>query len=87
MWVGDDIPTAREETGCFLWAVQHPSCLGVQADKLAIEVVDKLAIEVTNVQTGVWERRDGRRSESRVWRFVDVDNLVTCDVYEQPLSL
>jgi len=49
--------------------------------------VDMLAIEVANVQTGVWERRDGRWSESRAWRFVDVDDLITCDVYAQPLSL
>ena len=51
--------------------------------------VDVLAIEVAgkNVQAGVWERRDGRRSESRAWRFVDVDDLLSCDVYAQPLSL
>ena len=49
--------------------------------------VDMLAVEVTNMQTGVWERRDGRWSESRAWRFVDVDDLVSCDVYAQPLSL
>jgi len=46
-----------------------------------------LAIEVANVQIGVWERLDGRWSESRAWRFVDVDDLVTCDVHAQPLSL
>jgi len=39
--------------------------------------VDKLAIEVANVRTGVWERRDGRWSKSRRWMFVDVDDLVT----------
>jgi len=66
-------------------------CPGVQA--LAVRgccvgtPVDMLAIEVANVQTGVWERRDGRMSESRAWRFVDVDDLVICDVYTQPLSL
>ena len=49
--------------------------------------VDVLAIEVANVQVGVWERRDGRWSELRMWRFVDVDDLVSCDVYAQPLSL
>jgi len=46
-----------------------------------------LAVEVTNIQTGVWERRDGRWCESRVWRFVDVNDLVSCDVYSQPQSL
>ena len=39
--------------------------------------VDVLAIEVASVQGGVWERRDGRWSESRAWRFVDVDDLVS----------
>jgi len=39
--------------------------------------VDMLAIEVANVQTVVWERRDGRRNKSRAWRFVDVNDLVT----------
>jgi len=48
--------------------------------------VDMLAVEVANVQTGVWERRDGRWCESRAWRFVDADDLVSCDVYTQPLS-
>ena len=38
-----------------------------------------LAVEVANIQTEVWERRDGRRCESRAWRFVDVDDLATCD--------
>jgi len=35
-----------------------------------------LAVEVANIQTGVWERRDGRWCESRAWRFVDVDDLI-----------
>ena len=34
-----------------------------------------LAVEVANIQTGVWERRDGCRCESRPWRFVDVTDL------------
>jgi len=49
--------------------------------------VDVLAIGVANVQAGVWECRDDRWSVSRAWRFVDVDDLVSCDVYAQPLSL
>jgi len=44
-----------------------------------------LATEVAKIQTGVWERRDGRWGELRAWRFVDVDDLVSCDVYAQPL--
>jgi len=39
-----------------------------------------LAVEVANIQTGVWERRDGRWGELRALRFVDVDDLVSCDV-------
>jgi len=66
-------------------------CPGVQALTVrgccVVGPVDMLAIEVANVQTGVWERHDGRWSESRAWRFVDVDDLATCDVYAQPLSL
>jgi len=46
-----------------------------------------LAVEVANMQTEVWKWRDGRWGESRAWRFVDVDDLVSCDVYSQPLSL
>ena len=45
--------------------------------------VDMLAVEVANIQTGVWERRDGCWGESRAWRFVDVDDLVPCAVYAQ----
>jgi len=33
------------------------------------------------------ERRDGRWGESRAWRSVDVNDLVSCNVYAQPLSL
>ena len=36
-----------------------------------------LPVEVTNVQTGVWEHRDGRWCESRAWRFVEVNDLVS----------
>jgi len=95
IWVGADVPAAREETGCFLRVVQQSKvvgcCPGVQALTVrgfcVVTPVDMLAIEVANIQTGVWERWDGRWSESRAWRFVDVDDLVTCNVYAQPLSL
>ena len=46
-----------------------------------------LAVEVADVQTGVWERRDGRWCESRAWRFVDINDLIFSNVYVQPLSL
>jgi len=89
VWVGADVPMAREETGCFLWVVG--CCPRVQAITVrgccVVTPVDVLAIEVANVQAGVWERRYGRWSESGAWRFVDVDDLVSCDVYAQPLSL
>jgi len=95
VWVGADVPTAGEETACFLWVVQQSKvvgcCPGVQALTVCgcsvVTPVDMLAIEVTNILAGLWERRDSCWSESRTWRFVDVDNLVTCDVYAQPLSL
>jgi len=95
VWVGADVPTAREETGCFLWVVQQSKVVGfrpgVQAPTVrgccVVTPFDMLATEIANVQTGVWERRDGRWSKSRAWRFVDVDDLATCDVYAHPLSL
>jgi len=43
----------------------------------AVASVDMLAVEVANILTGLCERRDGRRCESRAWRFVDVDGLVS----------
>jgi len=46
-----------------------------------------LAIEVTNIKIVVWERRDGRWCESRAWWFVDVNDLVSCNVSAQPLNL
>ena len=95
VWVGADVPTAREETDCFLWVLQQSKVVGCRPGVQALTVrgccvvtpVDMLAIEVANVQTGGWERRDGRWSTLRAWRFVDVDDLVTCDVYADPLSL
>ena len=66
-------------------------CPGVQALTVrgccVVTPVDVLAIEVANVQTGVWERLGGRWSESRKWKFVDVGDLISCDVYAQSLSL
>ena len=43
--------------------------------------VDMLAVEVANIQSGVWERRNDRRCESRAKSFVDVN------VYAQPLCM
>ena len=90
-----DVPTAREEAGCFLWVVQQSKVVGCHPGVQAFTVrgccvvtpVDVLAIKVANIQTGVWERRDGCWNESRARRFVDVDVLANCDVYAQPLSL
>jgi len=48
---------------------------------------DMPAVKVANIQSGVWERRACRWCDSRAWRFVDVDDLVSCDVYAQPFSL
>ena len=95
VWLGADNPSVRGKTGCFLWFVQQSKvvgcCAGVQAFTVrrcfVATAVDVLAVEVTNVNTGVWEHRDGRRCESRAWRFVDVNDLISCDVYTQPLSL
>ena len=66
-------------------------CPGVQALTVrrcfVATPADMLAVEVANIQTRVWERVDGRRCESREWRFVEVIYLMSCDVYAQPLSL
>ena len=48
---------------------------------------DVLAVKVANIQTGVCKGRDGRMCGSREWRFADVNNLKSCDIYAQPLSL
>ena len=77
------------------WTVQQSKVVGCCPEIQALAVrgccvvtpVDMLAVEVANVQIRVWERRDGRWSESRAWRFVDVDDLVICNVHPQPLSL
>jgi len=84
----------REEADCLIWVIQQSKvvgcCPGVQtltARCFVVTPVDMLAVEVTNMQTRVWEPRDGRWCESRAWRFVDMNDLVCCDVYAQPLSL
>jgi len=80
VWVGAEVPSVREETGCFLWVMQQSKvvgcCPGVQALTVrrcfAVTPVDMQAVEVTNMQTGVWEhweRRDGCWCESRTWKF------------------
>ena len=95
LWVGVDVPLVREEAGCFLWIAQQSKvvgcCPGVQALIVrrccVVTPVDMLAVEVANVETGVWERRYGRWCESRAWRFVDANDLISCDVCAQPLCL
>ena len=41
-----------------------------------LTLVDMLAVNAVNIQTEMWERRDGRWCKSRAWRFVDVNDLV-----------
>jgi len=70
--------------------VAQESRLSLSGDvllRLQLPAVDMLAAEVANIQTGVWERWDGHWGESRAWRFVAVDDLVSCDVHAQLLSL
>jgi len=50
-----------------------------------VNPVDMLAVEVNNIQTGVLERRDDHWCESRELRFVDVNDLMSCNVYAQML--
>jgi len=57
VWVGADVPSVREEAGCFLWVIQQSKvvgcCPGVQALTVrrcfVVTLVDVLAVEVTNV--------------------------------------
>ena len=93
--VGADIPLVREESGCFVWVIQQSKvvgcCPGVQALTVrrcfVVTPVDMLAVEVTNIQGGVFEHRHGRWCESWAWRFTDVNDLASCAVYAQPLNL
>jgi len=88
IWIGTNVPSVRE-AGCFLWlgCWMLPRVPGSnRQESFVVTPVDMLAVEVTNIQTGVWERRYGRWCESLVWRFVDVNYLVSCDIYAQPLS-
>ena len=93
--VGADVPLVRGETGCSLWDVQQLNVVGCCPGGLtffvrrccAVALVHMLAIEVANLQTGVWEHGDGRWCEPRAWRFVHVDDPVFWDVYAQPLKL
>ena len=86
VWVGADFPLVRGETGCFLWLLKQSKVVGccpeVQAltfrGCFVVAPVDMLALEVAKIQT--W-------GNSRAWRFVDVNNLISCDVHAQPLSL
>ena len=57
-------------------------CPGVQAltvrRRFVVTLVDMLAAEVSNIQARVWEGWDCRWCESRAWRFVDVNDLISC---------
>jgi len=89
------VSSVREEIGYSLRVVQQPKIVGCCPEIpdftvrrcCVVTPVDILAVEVASIHVGVWERRDSRRCETRVWRFVDVNDLVSCDVYTQPLSL
>jgi len=69
------VPSVRGETGCFLWVIQQSKVVGCGPEVQALTVrkcfvvtpVDMLAVEVTNIQAGMRERRDGRWCESRAW--------------------
>ena len=89
---GADVQWVRGETGRFLWVKQQSKVVGCCPGVLSpsgcfvVTLVDMLAIAVANMQNGMWERQDGRWCESREWRLVDANDLISCD-YTQPLSL
>jgi len=78
--VGADVPSVGGETDCFYWVIQQSKVVGCCPVIQALTVrgcfvvvpVDMLAVEVANIQTGVWERQDDRGCESRAWTFIDV---------------
>ena len=52
--------------------------------------VDVNRVDVIALMWSRWNREialTSRWCESRAWRFVDVNDLISCDVYAQPLSL
>jgi len=66
--VGADVPSVREKTSCFLWVIQQSKVVGCcpawspgshRQEMFCCNPVDMLAVEVINVQSGVWERGDG----------------------------
>jgi len=69
-----------------LLAVAQEFKLSPSGDAL-LKPIDMLAVEVANIQVGVCYRREDRWCKLRAWRFVEVNDLISCDVYTQPLSL
>ena len=78
-----DVPLVRQETGYSLWVMQQVKVIGCCPGVLTLTIrrcfaavqVDMLAVEVTNIQTEVWEHQNGRRCESQGWNFLDVNDL------------
>jgi len=88
--VGADVPSAREKAGYSLWVEQQPKVVGCCPGGQALTVrncCNPSWRAAPSIQTGVWERRDGRWCEPWEWRFVDVKDIVSCGVYAQPHSL
>jgi len=93
--VGNDVPSVREEVGYSLWVVQQPKAVGCCPGGLTVTVrrrcavtpSDMLAVKAASIQNGVWECRDGLFCELRVWRLADVNDLISCDVSAQLISL
>jgi len=64
--IGADVPTAREETCCFLRVVQQSKVVGcfpglqtlIIRGCFVVTPVDMLAVEVANIQTGVGVNRE-----------------------------
>jgi len=68
VWVGTNVLTAQKKLAVSFALYNSPRLLDVaQESRLSpsgdvVTLVDVLAIEVANVQAGVWERRDDRVS-------------------------
>ena len=69
--VDADVPSARDKAGYFLCVEQQAKFVGCCPGGQALAVrrcctitpVDVLAVEVANIQTEVWEHRDGHYCE------------------------
>ena len=85
---------ARMKGGHILWIVEsekaNKACPSNKAVSVSITgsitLVDMRTIKIASIENGVKEHWKIRCLQSCRWRFVDIDNSITINVYAQPLS-